>query len=166
MNTENKLVEAFLTEEPEQPLDKCDNERQQLACMIASGKSEEFLGKKYALKDLEAWNDKKVFRYHEIYRSALAAKTSQSIRDAIIHGYTSLVSRFAAVDTSSLKLELQNDYIINRELDRISGVINYMVGGTPLAVINTCIMTKQFVCLPLEVTTCDTSCDKNELDDL
>ena len=155
MNTDNKLVDAFLSDDNDIPEDdnkKNNYERQQLACMIASGKSQEFLGKPYTLRDLESWSDKNVRRYHEIYTTYLAAKTSQSIRDVIIHGYTSLVNHFTNIDISSLKLELQNDYIINRELDRISGVLNYMIGGTPLAVINTCIITTKHVVTKTETS--------------
>ena len=69
--------------------------------------------------------------------TVLASKTSESITNVIIKGYTSLVSKFSSIDKVNLEQELQNDYIVTRELGRLTGFLKLLIGGPSLAIINT-----------------------------
>ena len=115
--------------------------KEQLASLLASGKAKEFLGKDYNLTDIDKWDDKTVDKHYNRYVTVLASKTSESITCSIIKGYSSLISKFANTDKVVLEEELNNDYIITRELGRLTGFLNVVFGGPTLAILNTTIIT-------------------------
>ena len=115
--------------------------KEQLASLLTTGKSKEFLGKDYTLTDMDKWDDKAVDKHYNRYVTVLASKTSESITSSIIKAYSSLISKFANTDKVVLEEELNNDYIITRELGRLIGFLNVVFGGPTPAMVNTAIIT-------------------------
>ena len=119
--------------------------KEQLAALLASGKAKEFLGNDYTLTDMNKWNDKTVDKHYNRYVTVLASKTSESITSSIIKGYCSLVSKFTNTDKVVLEEELNNDYIITRELGKLTGFFNWAFGSPTLAIVNILLQRRIFL---------------------
>ena len=118
-----------------------DSRRQELSTMVAGGRSQEFLGKEYTVKDVEKWTEKQLNGHYETYTAALTAQTSASVTNIILKTYTSVVNWFTPVDTKALESELKSDNLITIELGKVSSSITLIIGGPLLALINGSIIT-------------------------
>jgi hypothetical protein len=99
--------------------------------IISSGTSKQFLGRKVTLDELDAMNEDRLLVNYKIYE----LNDSDRIRgefmiSGIISVYSKAVNKVLPIDNvDELEDDLNNDYILTRDLKNITGVIGAACGN-------------------------------------
>lgn len=112
-----------------------------LEVLVATGKTQDFLGKQLSFYDLDYMSEKDILKYHRIYQSALAVRVNDTFGKIAIKTYSRLASwLFPIQDEDKLYNDLRSDYILMNELDRWTGFLSLRMGGL-MAVATTTLIT-------------------------
>lgn len=115
--------------------------RSQLMKLVASGRSEELLGKKMTFTDVEKFKSSEVKKYYNLYTSNLANKINSSIVTGCVNLFSKLINKALPIDdVNKLADELRNDYVLQSELQNISGIMSLKFGRT-MAIISAGLIT-------------------------
>ena len=97
---------------------------QTLNIIISSGRSKEFLGRDFTLKDLDSMNGDRLEAYYKIYELNYANKIGESIITSMIAAYAKVVNKVLPIDdVEKLQEDLNSDYILTSELKNVTGTI-------------------------------------------
>jgi len=99
-------------------------EYQALNIIISSGRSKEFLGRDFTVKDLDSMDPDRIDAYYKIYELNYANKVSESIITTVIAAYSKAINKVLPIDdVEKLQADLNNDYILTSELKVVTGTI-------------------------------------------
>ena len=106
------------------------NQYQVLHDIISSGKSKQFLGRKLTLEDLDAMDEDRILVNYKIYELNDADRIrGEFLIASIIRVYTKAVNKILPIDDiEELQDDLNNDYILTRDLKSITGIIEAACG--------------------------------------
>ena len=99
--------------------------------IISSGASKQFLGRKLTLEDLDAMNEDRLLVNYKIYELNDAEQIKgEFIISGIISAYSQAVNKVLSIDdVEELRDDLNNDYILTRDLKNLTGVIQSTCGS-------------------------------------
>ena len=99
--------------------------------IISSGSSKQFLGRKVTLDDLDAMNEDRLLVNYKIYELNDAERIKgEFIISGIISVYSQAVNKVLPIDdVEELRDDLNNDYILTRDLKNLTGVIQSTCGS-------------------------------------
>jgi hypothetical protein len=99
--------------------------------IISSGTSKQFLGRKVTLDDLDAMNEDRLLVNYKIYELNDAERIKgEFIISGIISAYSQAVNKILPIDdVEELRDDLNNDYILTRDLKNLTGVIQSTCGS-------------------------------------
>src|SRR5271156_3178492 len=95
--------------------------------IISSGTSKQFLGRKVTLEDLDAMNEDRLLVNYKIYELNDAERIKgEFIITGMISAYSQAVNKVLPIDdVEELCDDLNNDYILTRDLKNLTGVMQY-----------------------------------------
>jgi len=104
----------------------------QLMILVASGRSDELLGKKITLRDVEEkLTPSEIKKYYKLCESNLANKINSNIANCCVMIFSQVINKALPIDdVDKLADDLRNDYILQSELKNISGIISLRFGKT------------------------------------
>jgi hypothetical protein len=92
----------------------------ELEILVATGKTQDFVGKRLTFNDLDYMSEKDLLKYYRLYQSALAVRVNDTFSKIIIKSYSTFVGFFLPIeDKEKLYDDLRNDYI----LAKIDGLV-------------------------------------------
>ncbi len=99
--------------------------------IICSGTSKQFLGRKLTLDDLNAMDDDRLLVNYKIYELNDADRIrGEFMISGIISVYSKAVNKVLLIDdVDELQDDLNNDYILTRDLKSITGAIQATCGN-------------------------------------
>jgi len=99
--------------------------------IISSGTSKQFLGRKLALEDLDSMDEDRLLVNYKIYELNDADRIrGEFIISGIISVYSKAVNKVLPIDdVNELQDDLNNDYILTRDLKKITGAIEATCGN-------------------------------------
>ena len=119
--------------------------REQLAILVSTGKCKEAIGVNLTQEQVRRLDDKDVMKYYKRYESYVGARTTETLIESILAFSTKALSLVVRLkDAEALHNELQNDYIITKELSNLSGGLALRCGRL-LAVANAFLITAKHV---------------------
>ena len=95
--------------------------REQLAVLVASGKAKEMTGVDLTQDQVKRLNEKDVERYFRRYETSLSSKTCDAMVDTFLQLSCRLISHFLPVDQSRLLKDLNENFMVKKELSMIAG---------------------------------------------
>ena len=103
--------------------------REQLAMLVASGKTKEFLGARLTQDDVKKMSEHDVEKYYKRYEAALASR----VTDTFVDGFLKLACKAVGMavpigSTEKLHDNLKDDYIIQQELSSTAGLLSLKCG--------------------------------------
>ena len=115
--------------------------REQLAVLVSTGKCKEAIGVNLTHEQVRRLEDKDVMRHYKRYEAYVGARTTETLIESVLSFSTKALSLAVRLkDTEALQNELENDYIIAKELSNISGSLALRCGRL-LAVANAFLIT-------------------------
>ena len=119
--------------------------REQLAILDSTGKCKEAIGASFSQDQVKRLDDKEVLKYHKRYEAYVGAKTTETLIDSFLCFATKALGLVVKIkDADALKNELENDFIIAKEMSVLSGEIALRCGRM-LAVANTLLIAAKNV---------------------
>ena len=99
--------------------------------IISSGTSKQFLGRKLTLEDLDAMDEDRLLINYKIYELNDAERIKgEFIISGIISVYSQAVNKVFPIDNvEELCDDLNNDYILTRDLKNLTGLIQSTCGN-------------------------------------
>ena len=99
--------------------------------IISSGTSKQFLGRKVTLEDLDSMDDDRLLVNYAIYELNDADRIrGEFMISGIISVYSKAVNKVLPIDdVDELEDDLNNDYILTRDLKNITGAIGATCGN-------------------------------------
>ena len=99
--------------------------------IICSGTSKQFLGRKLTLEDLDSMDDDRLLVNYKIYELNDADRIrGEFMISGIISVYSKAVNKVLPIDdVDELEDDLNNDYILTRDLKSITGAIQATCGN-------------------------------------
>ena len=99
--------------------------------IISSGTSKQFLGRKLTLEDLDSMDDDRLLVNYKIYELNDADRIrGEFMISGIISVYSKAVNKVLPIDdVDELEDDLNNDYILTRDLKNITGAIGATCGN-------------------------------------
>ena len=115
---------------------------EQLAILVSTGECKEAIGSQLIHEQVKRLSDKDVMKYHKRYETYVGTKTTETLIESFLFFATKVISMVVRLkDPDALHNELNNDYIITKEL---SGGLALRCGRI-LAVANTFRFTAKHV---------------------
>jgi len=119
--------------------------REQLAILVSTGKCKEAIGVNLTHDLVKRLEDKDVVKHHKRYETYVGAKTTETLIGCFLSLTTKALGLVVKIkDVDSLKNELKNDYIITKEMSKLSGGLALRCGHL-LAVANAFLITAKHV---------------------
>ena len=99
--------------------------------IISSGTSKQFLGRKVSIDDLDSMDEDRLLVNYKIYELNDADRIrGDFIISGIISAYSQAVNKILPIDdVEELRDDLNNDYIVTRDLKNLTGVIQSTCGS-------------------------------------
>ena len=99
--------------------------RENLAILVSSGRCKESIGANLTHEQVRRLEDKDVMKYSKRYEAYVGAKTTEALIESFLSFFHFSTKALGLVvklkDPEALKNELENDYIIAKELSILSG---------------------------------------------
>lgn len=103
--------------------------REQLAILVASGKTKEFIGARLSQDDVKKLNEQEVEKFYKRYQAALASRVTDTLVDGFLKLTCKAVGMAVPIDsTEKLHDDLKDDYIIQQELSSSAGLLSLKCG--------------------------------------
>ena len=114
--------------------------REQLAVLVASGQSKEMIGVYLTQDQVKRLSEKDVEKYFKRYEASLSSKTCNAMVDTFIQLSCKALSHFLPLDKDKLLNDLNENFMVKRELSMIAGrlSLNY---GKYMAAISAALLT-------------------------
>jgi len=119
--------------------------REQMAVLVSTGKAKEAIGVQLTHEQVKRLSDKEVEKYTKRYETYVGSKTTESLMDSFIFLATKAVGMLVNIkDIDAYQKELRNDYIINKELSNLAGILALNCGRF-LAAANAALITTKHI---------------------
>ena len=102
--------------------------REQLAVLVASGKAKEMTGVDLTQDQVKRLGEKDVEKYFKRYETSLSSKTCDAMVDTFLQLSCRLISHFLPVDQSRLLKDLNENFMVKKELSMIAGRLSLNYG--------------------------------------
>lgn len=104
--------------------------REQLAILVSTGKAKEAIGAQLTHEQVKRLSDKDVEKYYKRYESYIGGKTTETIIESFLMLATKAVGMALPIkNVEALQKELQNNYIISKELSTLAGTLALKCGS-------------------------------------
>ena len=125
--------------------DQIPAQREKLAVLVSTEKSEEAIGVQLTHDQVKRLSDKDVQKYSKRYEAYIGNKTTESLIDSAIVLFSKGVGMVVSIDdVKKLQEELNNDYIINQELSSLAGGLALRCGRW-LSLANAALITTKHI---------------------
>ena len=119
--------------------------REQLAILVSTGKCKEAIGVNLTHEQVRRLEEKDVMKHYKRYETYVGARTTETLIESFLAFSTKALSLVVKLkDAEALHNELENDYIITKELSYTSGNLALRCGRL-LAVANAFLITAKHV---------------------
>ena len=119
--------------------------REQLAILVSTGKCKEAIGVNLTHEQVRRLDEKDVMKHYKRYETYVGAKTTETLIESFLSFATKALGLVVKLkDAEALQNELENDYIITKELSNLSGNIALRCGRL-LAVANAFLIAAKHV---------------------
>ena len=119
--------------------------REQLSVLVSTGKCKEAIGVNLTHDQVKRLEDKDVMKYSKGYETYVGPKTTETLIESILSFSVKALNMAVKIkDSNALQNELENDYIITKELSDLSGSIALRCGRL-LALANAFLITAKHV---------------------
>jgi len=102
--------------------------REQLAGLVASGRVKEMTGIELSQDQVKRLSEKDVEKYFKRYETSLSSKNCEAMVDTFLQLSCRLIAHFLPVDQSKLLEDLNDNFMVKRELSMIAGRLSLNYG--------------------------------------
>jgi len=123
-----------------------------LKIIVANGTVKDFLGKRLTYEDIDSLSPKQLKKYYELYTEKKNSLIASSLSDALVDGFTLLVTKVVNVDdVESYRNDLKNDFLTSNGINHVVGMIATFV-GQPLGLFSASIIAAKHMLLASPIT--------------
>ena len=134
--------------------------REQLAVLVASGRAKEMIGASLTQDQVKRLSEKDVEKYFKRYEASISSKTCDAIVDTFLQLSCKALAYFLPVDEGKLMKDLNDDFIVKRELGMIAGSLSLKYGKY-MAIASAALLTAKNVEVPLKPNVVNVEVESN-----
>ena len=134
--------------------------REQLAVLVASGRAKEMIGVSFTQDQVKRLSEKDVEKYFKRYEASISSKTCDAIVDTFLQLSCKALAYFLPVDEGKLMKDLNDDFIVKRELGMIAGSLSLKYGKY-MAIASAALLTAKNVEVPLKPNVVNVEVESN-----
>ncbi|PFX34640.1 hypothetical protein AWC38_SpisGene455 [Stylophora pistillata] len=136
--------------------------REQLAVLVASGRAKEMIGASLTQDQVKRLSERDVEKYFKRYEASISSKTCDTIVDTFLQLSCKALAYFLLVDEGKLMKDLNDDFIVKRELGMIAGSLSLKYGKY-MAIASAALLTAKNVEVPLKpnVGSCEVKAEQD-----
>ncbi|PFX23472.1 hypothetical protein AWC38_SpisGene11967 [Stylophora pistillata] len=137
---------------------------EQLAVLVASGRAKEMIGVSLTQDQVKRLSEKDVEKYFKRYEASISSKTCDVIVDTFLQLSFKALAYFLPVNEGKLMKDLNDDFIVKRELGMIAGSLSLKYGKY-MVITSAALLTAKNVEVPLKPNMVNVEVEKIKMEE-